>query len=557
MNTVLSPEARILVEEAVRHLSAGYDEALGLVRVGPESQPSARDSMYAALGLMILGTDQERACSICEAVLDLQLNAPGEIWHGCFRHHPGESLPPPMPFDWHRLNLEGRFFGDLAWERLTGRYEQLLADSTLSPTAREEAARLLFRALRETVPVVWDTYEPNLREFIGMVFAMLLEHFEDRLPVSLVRRLEESGRQLMIGSIARAQSDFTPLNTNIRIMYIFLLDWFSRRLGEPSWMEESLREARNMLAEYREFHAVAEFNSPTYYGVDLSTIGFWRRYGSNEELRTLGTELEEGLWRDAADFYNPEMRNFCGPYSRNYEMEMHIHTCFCDLMYLGLGAERFPWHPFSEESICNPLLVLGQVRIPEDVIPLLTGKCVPRALKRSFRELSERGDPACRRALCTAMAYITPALMIGTLSGSENPSHQLHPLTVFWRSGDGIGTIRLLRSLPDGRMNHLHTVLFNGSLENTRIHMQVDNQTGQDVDIYFEIACEGIPEDRILPDRWDLPGLTVRLSADAPAPVVRRVDSRTVRVIYPSRIASPDSLHIHFELDPEQKEDLP
>lgn len=557
MNTVLSPEARILVEEAVRHLSAGYDEALGLVRVGPESQPSARDSMYAALGLMILGTDQERACSICEAVLDLQLNAPGEIWHGCFRHHPGESLPPPMPFDWHRLNLEGRFFGDLAWERLTGRYEQLLADSTLSPTAREEAARLLFRALRETVPVVWDTYEPNLREFIGMVFAMLLEHFEDRLPVSLVRRLEESGRQLMIGSIARAQSDFTPLNTNIRIMYIFLLDWFGRRLGEPSWMEESLREARNMLAEYREFHAVAEFNSPTYYGVDLSTIGFWRRYGSNEELRTLGTELEEGLWRDAADFYNPEMRNFCGPYSRNYEMEMHIHTCFCDLMYLGLGAERFPWHPFSEESICNPLLVLGQVRIPEDVIPLLTGKCVPRALKRSFRELSERGDPACRRALCTAMAYITPALMIGTLSGSENPSHQLHPLTVFWRSGDGIGTIRLLRSLPDGRMNHLHTVLFNGSLENTRIHMQVDNQTGQDVDIYFEIACEGIPEDRILPDRWDLPGLTVRLSADAPAPVVRRVDSRTVRVIYPSRIASPDSLHIHFELDPEQKEDLP
>ena len=553
MITTLSPEARILVVDAVRRLTAACDAETGLVRWGPESQPSVRDSLYAALGRMILGTDQGQTRRICETVLDLQLLAPGEVWHGCFRHHPLEPLPPFMPFDWRRLNLEGRYFSDLTWERLTARYRQLLEKSILSSAARKEAGQLLFRALHETVPVVWDTYEPNLREFVGMVFAMLLEHFENRLPVSLVRRMEESGRQLILGSIARAQSDFTPLNTNIRIMYIFLLDWFGRRLGEPSWTEESLLQARNLLAEYREFHSVAEFNSPTYYGVDLSTVGFWCRYGSSEELRALGAELEEGLWRDAAAFYNPEMQNFCGPYSRNYEMEMRIHTCFCDLMYLGLGAERFPWHPFSEESVCNPLLVLGQVSIPEDVIPQLTGSCVPRSLRRNFRELSERGDPACRRALCTAMAYITPGLMLGVLSGSENPSHQLHPLTVFWRSGKEIGTIRLLRSLPDGQMIHLHTVLFDGALDDTRIRMRVDNQTGQDVDVFYEIACTGISESQLFANRWDLPGLTVNLTVQAPAPTIRRLDSRTVQIIYPSRIACPDSLQMHFQLDPEQK----
>ena len=474
----LSPEARTLVEEAVRRLSAAYDAETGLVRWGPDAVPAVRESLYAALGWMILGPEHDgQAIRICEAVLDLQLIAPGEIWHGCFRRDPGETPPPSMPFDWRRLSLEGRYFADLAWERLSARYQQLLEGSSLSPDDRAEAGRLLIRALYGTVPVVWKTYEPNLREFVGMVFAMLLEHFEDRLPAALVRRLEESGRHLIDGAIARAQSDFTPLNTNIRIMYIFLLDWFGRRLGEPSWTAESLLEARKLLAEYREFHAVSEFNSPTYYGVDLSTVGFWRRYGSTEELRELGTELEEGLWRDAAAFYNPEMRNFCGPYSRNYEMEMQLHTCFYDLLYLSLGAERFPWHPFSEESVCNPLLVLGQVRIPEDVVPQLTGPCVPRALKRHFRELSERGDPARRHALCTAMARITPGLMLGVLSGSENPSHQLHPLTVLWRNKEGIGTICLLRSLPDGRMIHLHTVLFNGTLEDSRIRMHIDNQT--------------------------------------------------------------------------------
>ena len=554
MTIPLSPEARTLAEEAVRHLSAGCDEASGLVRLGPEARPSVRASLYYALGLMILGVDDGQARRICETVLDLQLIAPGEIWHGCFRHDPGEPLPPPMPFDWRRLSLEGRYFADLAWERLSARYERLLAGSAMSPADREEAGRLLSRALHETVPVVWDTYEPNLREFSGMVFAMLLEHFEGRLPAPLVRRLEESGRQLMTGAIARAKSDFTPLNTNIRIMYVFLLDWFGRRLEEPSWTAEALVQARKLLAEYREFHAVAEFNSPTYYGVDLSTIGYWRRYGSNEELQALGAELEDGLWRDAAAFYNPEMRNFCGPYSRNYEMEMHVHTCFCDLMFLGLGAERFPRHPFSQESVCNPLLVLGQVTVPEDVIPQLTGKCVPRSLKRSFRELSERGDPACRQALCTAAAHITPTLMLGALSGSENPSYQLHPLTVFWRNGEDIGTIRLLRSLPDGRMIHLHTVLFDGTLEDTRIDMHVDNQTGRDVDVFFEISCAGVSEDRILPDRWILPGLTVNLAARAPAPAVRRTDSRTVQVVYPSRTDIPGSLQMHFQLDAEQEE---
>ena len=549
MLTTLSPEAQILIEEAVQRLSSAYDAKTGLVRWGTESRPSVRDSMYTALGLMILGMDLKQVCRICEAVLDLQLIAPEEIWHGCFRHHPQEPLPPSMPFDWKRLGLEGRYFADITWERLSARYDRLLACSPLSTAFRDEAGRLLSQALHETVPVVWDTYEPNLREFVGMVFAMLLEHFADRLPVPLVCRLEESGRQLMIGAIARAKSDFTPLNTNIRIMYIFLLDWFGCRLGEPSWQEESLVQARKLLVEYREFHAVAEFNSPTYYGVDLSTIGYWQRYGSREELRALGAELEEGLWRDAADFYNPDMRNFCGPYSRNYEMEMQLHTCFCDLMFLGLGAERFPWHPFSEESVCNPLLVLGQVHIPKDVIQRLTEKCGPRYLKRNFRELSERGDPACRQALCTAMAYITPTLMLGTLSGSENPSHQLHPLTVFWQNGEEIGTIRLLRSLPDGRMIHLHTVLFDGALEETRINMRVDNRTGQDVDVFFEIACQGLSEDQLLPDKWELPGLTVRLAANAPAPLVRRMDSRIVRVVYPSRTISPDSLQMHFQLD--------
>ena len=106
-------------------------------------------------------------------------------------------------------------------------------------------------------------------------------------------------------------------------------------------------------------------------------------------------------------------------------------------------------------------------------------------------------------------------------------------------------------------MLHLHTVLFDGTLEGARAGMRIDNETRQDVDVFYEIACTGISENRLLPDRWELPGLTVRLDAQAPVPSVRRLDSRTVRVIYPSRISVPESLHMYFQLDPEHKEEQP
>ena len=90
MTATLSTEARTLVTEAVERMLAGYDDDTGLVLWGAERRPALRETLYTALGLLILGRDPGRAARMVDAVLDLQLLAPGEIWHGCFRHDPGE-----------------------------------------------------------------------------------------------------------------------------------------------------------------------------------------------------------------------------------------------------------------------------------------------------------------------------------------------------------------------------------------------------------------------------------------------------------------------------------
>lgn len=548
----LSPEGKTLLDEAMQRLAAAYDPALHLVswQFDEKKEVSLRASLYYALALMIRDGDGawDIIEGICRAVMDLQIDAPGEIFHGVFRHNPGEKYPPARALDYNRLGLYGRYWADCTWERVTDSFHQKLAAHPLYSDHAGEIEGLLHKALTDTVPVVWDTYEPNLREFILMCFAMLLRHGEGRMSAKLKIDLLRSARYAMEGSIVRSKTKFTPLNTNIQCMHIFLLDFFGMMLDRLSWRDYAVFYAQGMLDRYREHHACAEFNSPTYCGVDLSTLGFVRRYSDNEPLKALAEELESGIWHDMADFYNPSMRNFCGPYSRAYEMDMAVHTCFCDMLYWALGEKDFPWHPFSVESVNNPLMLLGDIRMPEDVKRAFLTPKLDVTVCRGFRELSERGDPENNSALCTAEAWITPDLMAGVMRGSENPSHQLHPLVVFWRQKTGLGTIKLLRCLPDGQMTHLHTVFFHGEMEKNRLTMDVNAQVRRDVDIFFEIECDNADTAVINDGEWRLPGLTVALNAKAPRPLVRKMNARTLRVIYPARISQPDTMRMRFEM---------
>ena len=547
----LSHEARVLVRETVDALAPCYDPSLHLVwrMRGGKKVYENRASLYYALGLMVLGKEDCLGTveALCDAVIDLQIDAPTEIFHGAYLH-PGQKMPREGVLDYERLGTYGRYYLDCFYERLSDTFRLNLGkDSDLAPYS-EQIDELLRKAALDVHPMVYATYEPCSREFLPMCFAMLLEHFSDVLSPRLVRRIDHSCILAVEGAIIRSRTDFSPMNTNIQCMHVFVVDYFGKRLRHPEHCRYALDYAKGMLEAYRVCHAAAEYNSPTYCGVDLSTLGFWQRYGSSHELKAIGAELEKGIWEDMMAFYNPAMRNFCGPYSRAYELDMRLHTGFHALFYLGLGESVFPDHPYTYESDSNPLLVLGQVTIPEEAKKAVFAPREDVTVRRQFRELSERGDPAHNDALCTATAWISPDLMLGALSGSENPSYQLHPLVAFWRCGDGLGTIKLLRCLPNGRMIHMHTVFFNGTAEKNHIAMDVHADVLRDVHVFFEIECDGIQEASISQDSWDLPGLHVQVSARAPKPFVERVDARTLRVIYPAQVLLPDTMRMHFDL---------
>ena len=204
----------------------------------------------------------------------------------------------------------------------------------------------------------------------------------------------------------------------------------------------------------------------------------------------------------------------------------------------------------TEETGSNPLMVFGAINLPPEVEKALHEPKEDFVIRRQFRELSERADPENNDALCTATAWISPDLMTGALSGSENPSHQLHPLVVFWRGEKGLGTIKVLRSAPDGDMQHMHTVLFDGVCEKEHLTLDVDFSVNRDVKLYFEIEYPGICDaSDITADKWQLPGLSVTLDAKAPAFFLEKsADGNILKVCYMSRARVQETKQMHFDM---------
>ena len=549
----LSREGKILVNEAMEVMRPRYDEKVHLMgfRMKGKAHYHARGTMYYALGLMLLdepGCAQEVE-AICEAVAATQYDTPGEIFHGSF----DKQSRPPCPegvLDYQRLGLYGRYYMDVFYERMVDAFRLRLADDPALAAHAAAIERHLNLSVVETQPLVWTNYEPNSREFVLMCYAMLLEHFSDKLSEKCIRTIERSSRIGMEGAIVRSKTNFSPLNTNIQCMHVFLLDYFGVRFGMPEYCAYALEYAERMTEKYLEYHGAAEYNSPTYCGVDLATLGFWSRYGSNERLRELGLTLEIGIWEDMLTFYNPAMMNFCGPYSRAYELEMGLHTNYHAMLYWALGSVKFPLHPVTSESTSNPLMVFGAIHLPENVEEALHAPKEDVVIRRQFRELSERGDPDSNDALCTATAWITPRLMVGALAGSENPSYQLHPLVVFWQGEKGLGTIKVLRSTPDGDMQHMHTVLFNGVCDREHLTLDVDFRVNRDVKLYFEIEYPGVcGEAEITADCWKLPGLSIAMKNQAPDFFLEEEkEGNILKVCFMSRARVPETKQMHFDL---------
>lgn len=289
------------------------------------------------------------------------------------------------------------------------------------------------RAPEEAAPtddaVMWLHFDPNWRQFIGTTFALTCDLYGDRLGSHLDGALRRSIARAVSGE---PEDRVSPTYSNIALLKAWLDDWSGR---------DASGFARLVAAAYDEHGAFLEYNSPTYYGIDLFGLALWRT--ASEPLATLGARMEAALWRDIARFYHAGLRNVCGPYDRCYGMDMTTHATPLGLWIWALvGADRAPFPGIGtrfrhahDTCFASCVTAVGTV-VPPDALTQLETFQGERTIEQTITT-----DPSR-----VATAWLADDVMFGAHAGPASGIgwYQHAHATIHWRRPEGdVGTVRL------------------------------------------------------------------------------------------------------------------
>ena len=376
----------------------------------------------------------------------------------------------------------------------------------------------------------WRDYDPNWRQFIGTTLALILDEYSERLDAAQIERIDRAIRLAVEGEpAARCPASYT----NIALMKAGLLTWAGERYGEAGWVAYGEAFAGAVYDLFQQTGAYDEYNSPTYYGVNLYALAFWRRYARSQKLAQMGTAMEAALWRDIARYYHAGLRNICGPYTRSYGMDMPHYAALLGLsIWLGVGREDAPFPTDAElfdhchDFIFGPCFALVGTEIPADVLPDFLRFCGERLIRQPITSQPQR----------VATAWLGKELMIGAESTPLDehaffkPSDQFHPATIHWRTpGGGIAWLRLRHIGPVDATAAAYSLTVAGTVEPSL----VDRFGSQHSEWVYEIFLpEGVDGAQVSREQWVLPGLTVAVSTEL-AEMRTESSANHLRLIYP------------------------
>ena len=283
-----------------------------------------------------------------------------------------------------------------------------------------------------TGAVMWLDFDPNWRQFIGTTFELLLQ---DGLiaDAGLAGRVRSS---IELAVSSEPVDRVAPNYSNIALMR----SWLEVEHGRDGAEDY----AAKVVELFDEHGAFEEYNSATYYGIDLYALALWRDRSSSPVLREAGARIEAALWRDIGRWYHPGMKNLCGPWARSYGMDMRTYASLLGIwMWPAVGRSHVPFpdvsSPFEHAHDLShaPLADVLQPRVPGDVDLVQFG-----------------GEHTVEQRITStrvATGWLSDRVMCGGEWGDITASArgQFHPATAHWLRPDGdVGWIRLVHYAP-------------------------------------------------------------------------------------------------------------
>lgn len=439
----------MFADEALAWMSRHWDDDVAMLWnppgsfdriLAPHSAHLVPPTVWHALALLDAGA-VEPARRAIRAVLDCQLDDPGAPWHGTFARF--REFPPPRP------------------------------------GAAEFVA-----------------YDPNWRQFVGTGLSLALLLAPDALDAVTIDAIV---RAIGLAVDGEPPGRVGPEYTNIALLAAWLDVHAGHLLGRPDLVERGERLAADVAARFAAYGTFDEWNSPTYYGIDLLALSLWRGRSPSPVLRDLGARMEAALWTELAGSYHPGLRNVPGPYTRAYGMDMARYVAGVGVwIQQAVAPDTGPvpdlTYPLthSHDLTLAPVAALVGTEPPDGVVDRLRTFAGARSIERVV---------AADRV---ATVWMDERLMIGAEHGDRRWSGwaQYHPATVHW--AEPSGRTRWIRLVHAGPVD-----AFAGPAA-LRTTCGPHARRGRP-DPAFLVSAAGT----FTADRWDMPGLSVRVATNA------------------------------------------
>lgn len=271
--------------------SSLWDEGRELLLVPPGATPgldlsalglhTVRESALGAY-LDLQAGHVDRATAALRNVVALQYDVPGQPWHGTFPVTAEQADPP--------------------------------ADA-----------------------VEWFHYDPNWRQFLGMVLLVVLFDHVDSLPTDLVDD--------MWAAVTRCAEGEPPDRipewyTNPNLLHAWVEAHAGAHLGDAGMVTRGRDRAQRSMDRLADVGDVDEYNSPTYDGVDLLAATLWTALPPSPEFVDWGTTLARALCDRVSTLFDPGLAVVCGPYSRAYGTDLRRYVSLLGLWLHLAGADH-------------------------------------------------------------------------------------------------------------------------------------------------------------------------------------------------------------------------
>ncbi|KAF3396507.1 hypothetical protein F1880_007338 [Penicillium rolfsii] len=198
-------------------------------------------------------------------------------------------------------------------------------------------------------PVIYNSWDPNWRGFIGTALILIYEEFGNLLPADVKHLVIESLYNNTIGDSYRVggvdNDNLYPAYSNAWLMRTVATSWMGHYLKDANMTSAGDADAQEFLDLFDRNHTLSEFNGPTYAGVSLYALTIAAKYLSHTTA-VIGQHAErviQDIWGYESQLWNPNMRNFAGPWDRSYGYDMNKYVAIMSIWIWSLVGKEQVW----------------------------------------------------------------------------------------------------------------------------------------------------------------------------------------------------------------------